>query len=56
MKVKVGDFIVINKMEGEPSYSGKSGVVEHIDSIGQLHGTCGGLAVNLDFDTIQIIE
>lgn len=56
MKYKVGDFIVINKMEGEPSYSGKSGVVEYIDSIGQLHGTWGGLAVNTDFDIIQVIE
>ena len=26
-------------------YNGRSGAVEHIDAIGQIHGTWGGLAV-----------
>ena len=30
---------------GEPHYCGRVGVVTHIDSMGQLHGTWGGLAV-----------
>ena len=33
-------------MEGEDTrYDGKEGVIEHIDGIGQLHGTWGSLAV-----------
>ena len=43
--VKVGDTIRIIDMSGEPHYSGRVGVVTHIDSMGQLHGTWGGLAV-----------
>ena len=42
---KVGDKIRITDMCGEPHYCGRVGVVTHIDSIGQLHGTWGGLAV-----------
>lgn len=41
----VGKKIVITYMKGEPNYTGKSGVVTHIDDAGQLHGTWGGLAV-----------
>jgi rubrerythrin len=38
--VKVGDKIRIVHLEGEDnSYDGKEGTVDHIDSIGQLHGT-----------------
>ena len=43
--IKVGDTIKIVEMKGETAYAGKTGVVEHIDSLGQLHGTWGGLAV-----------
>lgn len=43
--MKPGDCIRIDSMEGEPQYSGKQGVVEYVDDIGQLHGTWGGLAV-----------
>ena len=53
---KVGDMIKINNMDGEPDYCGRTGVIERIDSIGQLHGTWGGLAVNLDVDSIKKIE
>jgi len=42
---KKGQKIRIISMEGEPSYEGKTGVIEHIDDIGQLHGTWGGLAL-----------
>ena len=37
-------------------YNGRSGVVEHIDSIGQLHGTWGGLAVIPGVDEIEVKE
>ena len=50
---KVGDKIYINRMDGEPNYSGRSGVITHIDDIGQLHGSWGGLAVNLDIDDVE---
>ena len=42
---KVGDKIKIVNMDGEPNYCGRVGVVTHIDDMGQLHGTWGGLAV-----------
>lgn len=44
--IMVGDRIRIHHLEGEDCrYDGKVGVVEHIDGIGQLHGTWGGLAI-----------
>lgn len=52
--IKVGDTIYIKSMKGEPQYDGKSGIVESIDDIGQLHGTWGGLAVNLDEDNVVV--
>lgn len=48
-KAKIGDKIVIKGFKGdEPSaadYIGKTGVVESIDDIGQIHGTWGGLGL-----------
>lgn len=37
-------------------YNGKEGVVEHVDGIGQLHGTWGGLAVIPEVDTFVVVE
>jgi len=51
----LGKKIKIISMEGEPQYSGKVGVIEKIDDIGQLHGTWGGCAVILPNDKIEII-
>ncbi len=51
----IGKKIKIISMEGEPQYSGKVGVIEKIDDIGQLHGTWGGCAVILPNDKIEII-
>jgi hypothetical protein len=54
--VKEGDKIRIVHLEGEDnSYDGKEGTVEHIDDIGQLHGTWGGLAVIPGVDDFDII-
>lgn len=50
---KVGDKIRIVEMIGEPQYNGKSGTIDHIDDLGQLHGTWGGLAVHADEDNIE---
>ena len=52
----VGKTIRINNMVGEPQYTGKTGVVEFVDGECQLHGTWGGLAVQLEHDSISIIE
>ena len=55
-RVKVGDKIRIISMEDVRAndYNGKEGVVKYIDSIGQLHGTWGGLAVIPECDTFVI--
>lgn len=52
---QVGDIIKIIEMLGEPQYTGKTGVVEHIDSRGQLHGSWGGLAVQPENDSFEVI-
>ena len=55
-KVKVGDLIKIIKIEGEPDYSNRIGIVTSIDGIGQLHGTWGGWAIIPEKDTYEIIK
>ena len=62
-KVKKGDTIRIIRMNDDGGkdlqarmYNGRSGVVEHIDSIGQLHGTWGGLAVIPGVDEIETLK
>lgn len=54
--VKVGDTVRIVEMAGEPRYSGKIGTVEHVDDIGQIHGTWGGCAIQPERDTFEIIQ
>lgn len=53
--VKPGDKIRIIKMEGEPQYNGKEGVIEFIDDAGQLHGTWGGCALIPEVDKYEKI-
>lgn len=53
---KVGDKIKILNMDGEPQYSGREGEITHIDDMGQLHGTWGGLAVIPGQDAYTVIE
>ena len=62
-KVKIGDTIRIIRMNDDGGkdlqtlmYNGRSGVVEHIDSKGQLHGTWGGLAVIPGVDEIETLK
>ena len=54
--VKVGDTIKIIHMKGEPQYTGKQGVVTHIDGIGQIHGTWGGCAIIPGEDEYEIVK
>ena len=54
--VKIGDTIKIVYMDGEPQYSGKVGIVEFIDDMGQIHGSWGGCAIIPNEDEFEIIE
>lgn len=57
--MKVGDKIRIIKMCDDLSgieYEGREGVIEHIDSMGQLHGTWGILAIIPEVDVVQILK
>jgi predicted ATP-grasp superfamily ATP-dependent carboligase len=53
---KIGDNIKIIWMAGEPEYTGRVGTIDHIDDIGQLHGTWGGLAVSPGDDIIELVS
>lgn len=56
IKAKVGDKIRIIHLEGEGNeYNGKEGEITHIDDIGQLHGTWGGLAVIPGYDEYEVL-
>ena len=52
----VGDFIQILEMNGEPEYTGKQGVITHIDDAVQLHGTWGSLAIIPNLDKVMILK
>ena len=56
LKPEVGDTIQIIHMLGEPNQEGLSGIIKSIDSMGQLHGTWGGLAVIPEEDVFRIIK
>ena len=62
-KVKIGDTIRIIHFDDaggkdiqSAKYAGRTGTVEFIDSIGQLHGTWGGLAIIPEVDDFEIVE
>ena len=54
----IGDCIRIDNLKDIRSgdYNGRTGTIEHIDSIGQLHGTWGGLALIPGIDGITVIK
>lgn len=58
MKAQVGDIIRIISLDDpyNHSYPGRTGVVESIDSMGQLHGTWGGLAIIPEVDSFTITK
>ena len=63
INVQIGDIIRIIRMEDAGGrdiqatcYAGRTGTVEFIDSIGQLHGTWGGLAIIPEVDDFEIVE
>ena len=53
--VLIGDTIKLIKMEGEPQYTNREGVVTLIDDAGQIHRTWGGCALIPEIDTYAII-
>lgn len=56
MEIEIGTKIRIIHLEGENEvYDGRECIVEHIDSIGQLWGTWGGLAVIPEADDFEIL-
>ena len=56
MKYTVGMKIQIIEMDNEPNYNNKIGIIEHIDDLGQLHGSWGSLAIIPEIDIIKILE
>lgn len=56
--VKVGDKIRIIRMNDRCGsiYEGKEGYITLIDSIGQLHGNWGGLALIPEEDEYELVE
>ena len=54
-KIEIGDKIKIVKMLNEPDYDGKTGVVDHIDDAGQIHGSWGGCALIPGVDEFEVI-
>ena len=55
VEVKVGQKVRIIEMMGEPQYTGKKGVVEHIDDLGQIHGSWGGCAIIPSTDRYEVV-
>ena len=55
LKVRMGFIFNIIKMDGEPQYTNREGVVTHIDDAGQIHGTWGGCAIVPEVDTYIIL-
>ena len=51
----LGKRIRIINMRGEPDYAGREGIIKHIDGLGQLHGTWGGLAVLPEQDIYEFV-
>ena len=58
-KVKKGDPIRMNDYGGKDlqarMYNGRLGVVEYIDSLVQLHGTWGGIAIIPKTNEFEVI-
>lgn len=57
MKYEVGmKVFIIHIVDDIQDYYGRVGVITHIDDIGQLHGTWGGLALISSIDDFIILE
>jgi hypothetical protein len=54
-EIKPGTNIRIINMKGNPDFSGRTGTVQFIDSMNQIHGTWGGLALQPENDEFEVI-
>ena len=52
----IGKKIRIIYMPDEEHYNGRVGIVRSVDSMGQLHGSWGGLAIQTENDMFEVIE
>lgn len=55
----IGLKLTIAKLSGEDDpykHAGKSGIITHIDSYGQIHGTWNGLAVIPELDEFIVSD
>lgn len=56
-EIFLGCEIVITHLSGEDgTYDGKSGIVEYVDDMGDLHGTWGFLAVIPGQDRFRVVS
>lgn len=51
----IGRSIRIVRMANEKDYNGRKGVITHVDDLGQLHGTWGGLAIITGIDEYELL-
>ena len=57
MKYEVGmKVFIIHIVDDIQDYYGRVGFITHIDDIGQLHGTWGGLALIPSIDDFIVLE
>lgn len=52
----LGKTLKIIYMEGEPQYTGRTGVVKSIDDMGQIHGSWGWCALIPGTDEWEVID
>ena len=51
----IGKKVRVNILDDWNPILNKTGIVEYVDDMGQLHGTWGGLAVIPDIDDIELV-
>ena len=57
MKYEIGmKILIIHVVDDIVDYSGRVGVITHIDDIGQLHGTWGGIGLLPELDDFIVVE
>ena len=52
----IGKTVRIVSMAGEPHYTGRTGVVRHVDDAGQIHGSWGGCAIVPEEDVYEVVK
>ena len=57
IEFKEGMKIRIIHLDGEDgAFDGREGVIIFVDSLGQLHGTWGGLSIIPEVDSFEVLE